>query len=99
MAFALFPNFVVLERSTLYLPVAFDGVFLGGPLLIGSAPRLAAELRELAGFVGLDTSQAAWWRTPALVDDTPKRRSLYNLQVLGIACAESASANLPIAVV
>jgi hypothetical protein len=96
MAFALFPNFMVLDVATLYLPVAFDGVFIGGPLLIGSAPRLASELRELAIFLGLDVSNAAWWRAKKLVEDTPQRRSLSNLQLLAIACAQSDDYSLPV---
>ncbi|CAN5902509.1 hypothetical protein BH11MYX2_BH11MYX2_21110 [soil metagenome] len=96
MAFARFPNFMVMDTANLYLPTAFDGVFVGLPHIIGSAPRLADELRDLAGFLGLDTSQRAWWRTPALVNDTPQRRALYNLQLLGIACSQSADSSLPV---
>lgn len=98
MAFARFPNFMVLDAGTIYVPAELDAVFVGGPHMIGSAPRLADELRDLAGFLGLDISQQAWWRSPALVNDTPQRRAMYNLQVLGIACAESAASSLPVVI-
>jgi hypothetical protein len=87
---------MVLDVANLYIPAAFEGAWLGGPQDIGSAPRLADELRDLATVLGIDTSAAEWWKTGELREDGPRMRSLYNLHVLGEACALSASSGLPI---
>jgi hypothetical protein len=98
VAFERFPNLMLLDVANLYLPAAFDGGWIGGPHDIGSAPRLGDELRDLATVLGVDTAATEWWNAGELIEDGPRCRALYNLQVLGEACALSASASLPIAV-
>jgi hypothetical protein len=98
VAFERFPNLMLLDIANVYLPVAFEGGWIGGPHDIGSAPRLAAELRDLAAVLGVDTTVVEWWKTRELIEYGPRSRALYNLHVLGEACALSASASLPIAV-
>ena len=98
VAMERFPNVIQLDIANLYLPAAFAGCWVGGPLDIGSAPRFAHELRDLATVLGVDTTVTEWWKTRELNEDGPRRRSLYNLQLLGEACALSAAATLPILV-
>ncbi len=98
VAFERFPNLMLLDIANLYLPDGFEGGWIGGPHDIGSAPRLADELRDLATVLGVNTTVMEWWKAGELIEDGPRSRALYNLQVLGEACALSASARLPIAV-
>lgn len=97
-ALARFPNLLMLDIANLYLPGRFDGVWLGGAHDVGSAARFADELRELAALLGIDTRAIEWWNDRELTEVGPRSMSLYNLQVLGAACALAARANLPIIV-